>query len=64
LYAVTFGNGKYLAAGAQGALLLSDDGVQWQSRAAGMNPTYVAVAAAGGRFVAVGGFGAIAVSEQ
>lgn len=64
LAAVAYGNGKYIATGGQGALLISDDGIRWERRSAGIHSALVGVAAMGGRFVAVGEGGSIVMSAQ
>ncbi len=64
LAAVGHGNGRYIAAGRGGALLLSADGARWEPRPLGLQANLQAVAAPPGRFVAVGMGGTIVLSEQ
>jgi putative intracellular protease/amidase len=64
LLAVCHGNGRYLASGHNGAVLLSDDGLTWQRRILGVFPHLQAVAVFGSRLVVAGAGGAVVLSEQ
>ena len=67
---VVHGNGRFVAAGGMGdsgAIMSSEDGTQWTTRAFGFgaNPSLVwGLAYGGGRFVAVGHFGGVATSTN
>lgn len=64
LRAVTYGDGRYVAAGYGGVVLLSDDGVTWQRRDTGVRSDWHAVGVLGRRLVVAGDGGGIAMSEQ
>lgn len=54
LNALTYGDGKYVAVGAQGAVLVSKNGTNWQSLTLATNMTLWGVAFGNGLFVATG----------
>jgi hypothetical protein len=70
--ALTYGNGYYVAAGAQGTILTSPDGTNWTLRFSGDSPSTVSTATLLGaaysstlqRFVVVGAGGTILVSNS
>src|SRR4030095_8341744 len=64
LYAVTFGNGVFIAAGQQGALVVSTNGTQWENRDSSTTATLRAITYGAGMFVAVGENGAIITSTN
>jgi hypothetical protein len=72
LHALAYGNGYYLAAGEQGTLLTSRDGLVWTPRYSGDSPSTLTTATLLGaaysprlqRFVAVGAAGTILVSDS
>ncbi len=54
LYAVAYGAGLYVAAGVDGTILTSPDGVTWTRRASGVSYTFLGVTSGGDQFVVVG----------
>ena len=67
LFDVAYGNGVYVAVGADGAIFTSADGASWTFRSLGENKTSYplsAVAYGGGRFVAVGKYGTVFTSAD
>ena len=56
LWDITFGNGKYVAVGGNGTLLISSNGTDWVMRSSGPTVTLSSIAKAGSKLVAVGGF--------
>lgn len=65
IYAVTFGNSLYVAAGAAGALATSPTGTTWTSRTSQFGANDIAGLAYGaGVYVAVGGAGTLASSPD
>jgi hypothetical protein len=64
LYAVTYGNGLFVAVGDRGAILTSPDGVNWTRQTSGTSDWLKGVAYGNGLFVAVGGRGAILTSPD
>src|SRR5205807_7964780 len=63
LFAVTYGNGQFVAVGDSGTVITSSDGYHWTSQASGLFPTLLGVAYADGKYAAVGNGGAILVSS-
>lgn len=61
---VAYGGGMFVAVGAAGTLLLSTNGITWQSQPIGRVETLHSVAWGNGRFVAVGGSGLIITSTN
>ncbi|MBI3867987.1 MAG: immunoglobulin domain-containing protein [Verrucomicrobia bacterium] len=59
---VAFGNGTFVAVGANGSLWISTDGVDWSPSSAGPVGNMESVAYGNGRFVAVGAQGSILTS--
>jgi hypothetical protein len=55
LAAVIFAQGKFVAVGAGGTLITSDDGVSWKAQNSGVEDYLWSIADGNGRFVAVGG---------
>src|ERR1041385_481478 len=64
LQSVAFGNGKFVAVGEVGEVLISDDGVQWDEQPMDTLGLINRVVFAGGQFVAVGDNGLIATSPD
>jgi photosystem II stability/assembly factor-like uncharacterized protein len=64
LYAVTYGNGLYVAVGAHGAVWTSSDAVHWSRKETDVVDELQAVLALPGSFVAAGWAGAVLISEQ
>jgi hypothetical protein len=64
LYAVTYGNGLFVAVGRDGAILTSPDGVNWTARTSGTSNWLEGVAYGNGLFVAVGQGGTILTSPD
>ena len=54
LLSISHGNGRYVAVGIGGTLMLSSDGVHWENQPADSNGSLMEVRFAEGRFVAVG----------
>ena len=52
--AVAYSNSEYVAVGAAGTVLTSQDGIQWHARSSNVGEYLYGVCAGGGRFVAVG----------
>ena len=61
---ITFGNGKYVVVGWNGAILTSSDGLIWSSRLSGTTQHLVAVAFDGVTFVAGGPIGTVLTSSN
>ena len=51
--AVAFGNGTFVAVGAKGLIVTSQDGLKWTKRSAGINRTFNDVTFSSSRFIAV-----------
>jgi hypothetical protein len=64
LYGVTYGNGLFVAVGDFGAILTSQDGVNWTGQVSGTSAELTGVAYGNGTFVAVGGGGTILTSQD
>lgn len=64
LSGVTYGNGSFVAVGANGTVLTSPDGVIWINRASGTTNWLRGVTYANGTFVAVGTIGTILTSPD
>src|SRR5262245_61384773 len=62
LHGVTFGDGRFVAVGTRGIIIVSVDGAQWQVSDSSTASTLWGVAYGGGRFVAVGEGGTIVTS--
>jgi hypothetical protein len=56
LYAITYADNRYVAAGTNGAIVTSPDAMNWTAIASPVTDPLYAVAFGAGRFVAVGGF--------
>ena len=64
LEAVTYGGGKFVAAGTNGSILTSKDGIAWTRAVSGTVAVLRGVAYGGGRFVAAGEGGLISTSPD
>jgi hypothetical protein len=64
LVTITFGNGKFVAAGPLGTVLTSSDGVKWNEQNSGTLESLAGITFAAGRFVAVGTSGTILTSPD
>ncbi|WCN39674.1 cadherin-like beta sandwich domain-containing protein [Aneurinibacillus uraniidurans] len=65
LWSITYGNGRFIAVGASGAVTQSVDGVTWSQSTLGPGaPTLYSVIYAGGQFVTVGTSGSIYTSPD
>jgi hypothetical protein len=62
LYALGYGDSRFVAAGGYGTILVSEDGIHWDSRGLSMQSGYTGVAFTGEAFVVVGIDGAVALS--
>jgi hypothetical protein len=62
LWAVTYGNGTFVAVGNNGVILTSPDGVNWTRRTSPTSYWLNSVAYGNGMFVAVGNYGTILTS--
>ena len=62
LNALTFNNGRFLAVGNGGAILLSTDGTSWTQEISGTTQDLLAVCNYGGGFIAIGANGTIITS--
>lgn len=64
LYSVAYGNGKYVAVGASGNILVStDEGATWTAETSGVSKNLNAVTYSNGVFVAVGASGTVVISS-
>lgn len=64
LYGITYGDGKYVAVGASGAIVTSSDGESWKRQNSTTTKTLQGVAYGSDGFVAVGGNGTIVTSKD
>nr|WP_320011284.1 pre-peptidase C-terminal domain-containing protein [uncultured Desulfobulbus sp.] len=64
LYGAAYGNGLYVTVGSSGAIMISQDGLQWEIRASGTDKTLNAVTYGNGRFMAVGENGTACYSDD
>lgn len=64
LMAVGQGEGRYVACGHNGAVLLSSDGASWHRRSIGVNANLSAAAVLSGKLVVAGQSGVVVLSEQ
>lgn len=62
--AVGFGNNLFVAAGTDGAIFTSPDGIAWQTQISGTTNSLKGIAFGGGKFVAVGENGRIMTSSD
>lgn len=62
LKGVTFGNGRYVAVGDQGTVIVSEDLIHWRRADAGVSENLYSVVHGNGRFVAVGQNGRVLTS--
>lgn len=62
-YAITYGNGRYVAVGSNGGIAYSEDGINWKTAVAG-SYTWKNVIYGDGKFVAAGSTGHTAYSED
>jgi hypothetical protein len=64
LYGVTYGDGRYVAAGEMGTVISSSNTHEWEQHSAPVRADLRSVAHGAGRFVAVGDGGVIVVSDD
>jgi pimeloyl-ACP methyl ester carboxylesterase len=64
LRSVFYANGRFLAGGDRGTILISPDGINWSSSNSGTNLSIYGYAYGGNQFVAVGGGGLILTSAD
>lgn len=64
LFGVTYGDGLFVAAGAAGTIITSEDGVRWTTQTWGVFPDLFGVAYSSGYYVAVGRYGFVAESSD
>jgi hypothetical protein len=64
IHCIAYGDGRYVAAGADGMAFLSGNGTQWIQVETPVFSTLFGITFGGGSFVAVGDFGAIVVSTN
>jgi photosystem II stability/assembly factor-like uncharacterized protein len=64
LNGITYVNGKYVAVGSGGAIVISSDGISWANQVSGSRNDLYAITYAGNQFIAAGSAGTILTSPD
>jgi hypothetical protein len=64
LYGVAYGNGRFVAVGAQGTILVSEDGLAWTNHPIGLGNYLSSITYGNGTFLAIGSGGLVARSRD